>query len=467
MLPKTLFNTFQAASLAQTTFEHELGKYQTALELALVTPLWNYAPEEATAPLQAAALSQEIGSIFVYDATGKPFAHFADTETTKNNANELRIFEILRNGRSVGKVQMTVDRRILSAKLQMLWISFFVENLLVIFLVGVLSHVIFSKSILAKFYKLREQFQLIEAGTLDQEFHWEAGDELNDLGISLNKARLSLVSLLQDVAAKNASLNQMNQFLESQVTVRTSQLIESARLTSLGEMAGGMAHEINNPLMILMARVLRIRRRISKATNLEPIFLRDTNEDLEKLDQILVRVSKIIKALKTYARDGKDDASNVVQVSHLVSDALELCRSQIKNQSIDLKICDYDQTLKIECREVQIGQVLLNLLNNAIAAVEGAQQKWIQIEIRDHCDAVSFVVRDSGPGVPTELKHKIMYPFFTTKPVGKGTGLGLSISKGIVESHQGTLELDEESEFTTFVVRIPKMRISSSPKQAA
>jgi signal transduction histidine kinase len=110
----------------------------------------------------------------------------------------------------------------------------------------------------------------------------------------------------------------------------------------------------------------------------------------------------------------------------------------------------------LECRPTQITQVLLNLLNNARDAAEESEERWVQLDVTELADWIRISVTDSGKGIPVEIREKIMSPFFTTKAVGKGTGLGLSITKSIVDSHRGTLILDEESVQTRFVIELPK-----------
>jgi signal transduction histidine kinase len=123
---------------------------------------------------------------------------------------------------------------------------------------------------------------------------------------------------------------------------------------------------------------------------------------------------------------------------------------------VNLIVSSIDPALSISCREVQIAQVLLNLLENAFDAVMEQQgEKWIRIEVAVQAGSVVLSVIDSGPGIPPELKTRIMEPFFTTKEVGKGTGLGLSLSRAIVEEHGGKLELTEEAGHTCFSFRLP------------
>jgi two-component system C4-dicarboxylate transport sensor histidine kinase DctB len=109
----------------------------------------------------------------------------------------------------------------------------------------------------------------------------------------------------------------------------------------------------------------------------------------------------------------------------------------------------------LKCRSSEICQVLVNLLNNSIDAVEGSASPWIKVDVQTKGDRVEIVVEDNGHSVPKEIRSRIYEPFFTTKEAGKGLGLGLSVSRTIVEGHGGTLLLDEESATTRFVLSIP------------
>ncbi len=105
---------------------------------------------------------------------------------------------------------------------------------------------------------------------------------------------------------------------------------------------------------------------------------------------------------------------------------------------------------------MQIGQVILNLLNNAHDALEHLPEKWIHLSVREEGDYYFLRITDSGNGIPLDLRQKIMMPFFTTKEIGKGTGLGLSVSKSIVILHHGQLYIDTQSPYTCFVMGLPK-----------
>ena len=141
-----------------------------------------------------------------------------------------------------------------------------------------------------------------------------------------------------------------------------------------------------------------------------------------------------------------------------MSEVTELCVSRFNSHGVRLTVEHQAGDAEVECRSTLLSQVLMNLLSNAYDAVEGQKAPWVRVCCTDLGDFVEVAVSDSGPGIPAELRERILEPFFTTKDVGKGTGLGLSISKAIVESHQGELYLDSGHPQTRFVVRLPKQQ---------
>jgi signal transduction histidine kinase len=230
----------------------------------------------------------------------------------------------------------------------------------------------------------------------------------------------------------------------------------ASKMASLGEMAAGIAHEINNPLAIISGDAQQLKE-IVEGDELEKTNL---GELASRVDQTAHRISKIIRSLRFFARDGQEDPFEEAPVAQIVSDTMEFCRQRFSVHAIDLRLHPISEELTIECRAVQIGQVLLNLLNNAHDAVEGLSERWIELSIADQVDWVRIAVTDSGKGIAPELHAKILEPFFTTKEVGKGTGLGLSISKGIIEAHRGKLYVDGNWPHTRFVMELPKTQRS-------
>ncbi len=232
-------------------------------------------------------------------------------------------------------------------------------------------------------------------------------------------------------------------------------VIQSARMASLGEMAGGIAHEINNPLAVIRSRS-DLLLRSSLQGNLDPIKLQT---DLKKIASTSDRIAKIILGLRTFSRDSSAEKSQVSNLQSILDESVDLCQQTFKNKGISLKIQNHIEK-PVLCRPLQMSQVLVNLLNNSMDAISGLNEKWIEIETSDQGEQVVIRVTDSGNGIPKEIVHKIMQPFFTTKEVGKGTGMGLSISKGMIEGQGGKFYYDPTSPHTRFVIEIPKAEMS-------
>jgi C4-dicarboxylate-specific signal transduction histidine kinase len=246
----------------------------------------------------------------------------------------------------------------------------------------------------------------------------------------------------------NLELENANKALEEQQKI----LAHSAKMSALGEMAGGIAHEINSPLAIITLHANMLERLHQRgALGPEQILT-----ESKLIASTAKRIGEIINGLRAFAREGEKDPFEWKSLSDLLKDACLLCQTRFKSHEIDLQVSEVSPLLQIECRAVQIGQVILNLLNNAFDAVQNYPDKWVKIETVDLGESVQISVTDSGAGIPAEIIPKIMQPFFTTKEVGRGTGLGLSISKGIIESHQGSLFVDSSSSHTRLVIELPK-----------
>ncbi len=253
------------------------------------------------------------------------------------------------------------------------------------------------------------------------------------------------------------SLIKENEKLERNVHDRTvqlvqqqSQIINSARLVSIGEMASGIAHEINNPLTIIDLSA----NRISQRTNSENII-----KSARKISNTTFRISKIIKGLKHLAKDGDKSKFTDFHLIEAVEDVTSLCYEKFKENDIEFNI-NVDESIVIHGSIVQVAQVLLNLINNSfdeLINIKGERKinlKAIPIK-KSNQDYVEVSITDTGRGIPEDIRGKIMEPFFTTKKKNRGTGLGLSISKNNIEKHGGEFYLDESSSLTRFVFTIP------------
>lgn len=232
-------------------------------------------------------------------------------------------------------------------------------------------------------------------------------------------------------------------------------LVHSSRLTSFADMASGIAQEIDNPLAVIRGIVRRIHRVIGRE-----IFDRPKVESyLDDISDVVERIEKVVSGLKLLTRDGRKDLLEEVNFAEFVREIVGLSFDKFSKAGIEI-ILDIDATkYMIEARRVQLAQVLINLLNNSYdAIIEGALERWIRITLSLVDENVELRIVDGGKGIPDNIADKMMYPFFTTKPVGKGVGLGLSVSRGIVEAIGGTLKFDKNSPNTCFVIILPRLK---------
>ena len=227
--------------------------------------------------------------------------------------------------------------------------------------------------------------------------------------------------------------------------------VENSKLATLGEMSAGVAHEINNPLSVIIGKMDLMIHKLSTGT----VSSDDMLKDLYKVKKESERIAKIIKGLKAFSRNGENDLSENIKIENMIEDVLDFLREKFKIHNVSLRL-DIDSALWVNCRSTQIEQVLLNLLSNSYDAIVNTPGPWILIVVKSNGQTAEISVTDSGKGIAPEIVSKIMQPFYTTKEVGKGTGLGLSISLGIIKSHHGEFYYDQNSKNTRFVIQLPK-----------
>jgi C4-dicarboxylate-specific signal transduction histidine kinase len=226
--------------------------------------------------------------------------------------------------------------------------------------------------------------------------------------------------------------------------------IQSSKMASLGEMTSGIAHEINNPLAIIQGRSTQLLRMMRTGEFTEE----QATENLEKIVQTSERIVKIINVMKSISKNADEDNFKTIAITQLHDNVVGLCAEKYRINGIKLDVNSIPNLL-LECREAQIQQVILNLLNNAFDAVANLSEKWVHVEFNQVEENLQILVTDSGKGIPPANAKKLMLPFFTTKEIGKGIGLGLCVSKGIIERHHGVIRYDADCENTRFVITLP------------
>ena len=270
------------------------------------------------------------------------------------------------------------------------------------------------------------------------------------------------------------------------------------KLASIGLLSAGVAHEINNPLAYVLNNLVVLQREVRDLLDmvqlyewarksLEPTvqqsfqriddfageidwpYIRDNLDPM--IERTLVgvkRVASIVEKMRGLARTSPPKWESF-SLADLVDNALEMMRGRLKHQRVEVSVKIHDVT-RIECVPDQIGQVLLNLLINALQAIEGSGRQEggrIEVEGRLIRPWVEISVRDNGPGIEPAHRERLFDPFFTTKPVGEGTGLGLAISHGIISGHGGRIEVESrQGEGSCFRILLPQHPQSIPPPQA-
>ena len=279
-------------------------------------------------------------------------------------------------------------------------------------------------------------------------------------------ANIPVVALSADSTAKAAAIN-AEAYLRKPVDYDTlietidrllvasehrelqAQLAQTDRLTSLGTLAAGVAHEINNPLAYVLLNLGYITEELPNllATHVDDRRDGRAGEVLVALEHArngAERIRDIVRGLKTFSRP-ENETRAPLSVSHLLEATLAMVAHEIRHRARLVK--DYAEVPEVFANEARLGQVFLNLLLNAVQALsdDRAATNEIRVAVKPHGrDRVLVEVADNGSGIPPQVRGRIFEPFFTTKPVGIGTGLGLAICHGIVASLGGTLTFETE-----------------------
>jgi signal transduction histidine kinase/streptogramin lyase len=290
----------------------------------------------------------------------------------------------------------------------------------------------------------------------------------------------SIVSLvIVIIRLRTRQLEKVKNYLEKEVEKRTSQLIDSEKMASLGQLTAGIAHEINNPINFVSGNVAPLNRDFRDLMSILETYdglvrkyrLEGKFDEVEKMKkeikfQYLVdeiehllrgieegaqRTSEIVKGLRHFSRLDEHDFK-LADIHEGLDSTLLILRNKMKDKIRIEK--EYADIPKIMCFPGQLNQVFMNILNNAIQAMEG--EGVIHIRTGMERGLVVIRIRDNGRGMTEEVRKRIFEPFFTTKEVGQGTGLGLSISYGIVEKHNGSIQVESEpGQGTEFTIRLP------------
>jgi signal transduction histidine kinase/ActR/RegA family two-component response regulator len=295
----------------------------------------------------------------------------------------------------------------------------------------------------------------IATGDFAQTVEVTSDDEVGNLQFSFNVMAGNLHRVTENLIRSNEEIGEWNRTLEQKVEERAAKLRETQqrlnqaeKLSAIGELVSGVAHEINNPLSAIIgfAEILDMETEDNQIKT-----------DLRKIIQEAVRASKIVKNLLTYARM-EGHTKQLTQINDLITQAIEL-RSyewRVNNIEIVQDLCSSLSPTMVDPNQIE--QVILNILNNAGQAVQEEKKEKAQIRVSSQQRNGQIIIKigDNGPGIPDESLPKIFDPFYTTKEVGRGTGLGLSVSYGIIKDHGGSIEVETEvGKGSIFTITLP------------
>jgi signal transduction histidine kinase len=301
-------------------------------------------------------------------------------------------------------------------------------------------------------------------------------EQENNKVISAMKAQLEV-----QVAERTQELTLQKNELElalKELKATQSQLIQSEKMASLGELTAGIAHEIQNPLNfvnnfseVTNELIVELKEELSKENaerdkNFEEEILNDISQNLEKILHHGKRADAIVKGMLQHSR-ASSGQKELTDINALADEYLRLSfhglRAKDKSFNADFKT-DFDETIGlINIVPQDFGRVLLNLFNNAFYAVNEKKRKnpvsyepTVSVATKKTGNRVSITVSDNADGIPQQVLEKIFQPFFTTKPTGEGTGLGLSISYDIIKAHGGEIKVEsQEGQGTKFIIELP------------
>jgi signal transduction histidine kinase len=252
--------------------------------------------------------------------------------------------------------------------------------------------------------------------------------------------------LLGKIGIEIGNLLERKKIQENEVLLKRK--VERAdRISILGEITAGIAHELNTPLANILGFAELLKNRFKKNTQEE--------KDINKIINSAIFSREVVKKLMFFACE-MPQKMEVVNVVEIISEAINLLDPTFKKKKINYNLFQSSQLIQLKVDAIQLTQVVFNLILNAIYF--SPEAGTITIEILDNLQMVTLKISDEGPGIKNSISDKIFEPFFTTKPVGDGAGLGLSVVHGIIKSHKGTIvHQPNNPKGTTFIINFPKI----------
>lgn len=366
--------------------------------------------------------------------------------------------------------------------------------LVICILFGTAISIVFARRFIQPILELNLIAQKVGAGQLTARAQIDSGDEIEMLAHEFNsmtqELQKSYTELEARVNERTIELQQANQKLQAEIAERIqaeearkeaetelaeqrTRAVRSDRLRSLGEMAAGIAHELNQPLVGVrgLAEITLMSQQQNWA-----MTPKDLTERMTQIIEQADRMVHIIQHVRLFAREADKAKREPANLNDVVTSSIDLLGAQFRSRGISLQTQLAENLPTVMVNPFSIEQVLLNLLNNARDAIEDnqhqsdkTQKPTVVIKTQNlHNKKVEVQVIDNGGGIPQDIIQKVFDPFFTTKAPDKGTGLGLSISKSIIEEFGGTLSIQANTSHQTIAtIQIPTLSVSQNAENTA
>lgn len=239
--------------------------------------------------------------------------------------------------------------------------------------------------------------------------------------------------------------------IQDELDKQVSLTMHHARLASIGQLAAGVGHEINNPLAIISGQLFLLENHLSDQGCLDSVC----GQRMVKINKSITRISNIVKGLKAYSRTD-DGVMSTFDLYDLVKETVDMMIDLFLKEQVQIKFDGKRIQSMVNGHRGRIQQVLVNLMTNAKDASMGKDNRWIRVEMTPSKDMVQVSVSDNGEGISDEIMEKIFDPFFTTKEVTRGTGIGLFLVNNIIKEHKGRIDVKTRvHEGTTFTISLP------------
>jgi C4-dicarboxylate-specific signal transduction histidine kinase len=236
--------------------------------------------------------------------------------------------------------------------------------------------------------------------------------------------------------------------------IALEQDLREKRIEALSHMAGGLAHEISNPLAIIHALASDLNARAIGEQSVSSVDVSKASDSIVKTSD---RAIRILNGLRGFGREAGKDPMEWASPYNMIEQCRDLQQARFERHNVKLDFAVAPNLPLMLCREVQVGQIVTNLLNNAFDAIDqsNSSERWVTLNAGQVADTIVIDVTDSGPGIQDKFRPHLMDPFFTTKKVGLGMGVGLSLSRAIAHDHGGTLALCSDTPNTCFQLILP------------